>query len=365
MTGPRPTGLGNAVRLLWNAAQADLGGMENIPLRPDEQDRGLSSVPSRVAWEQLRLPAAAAARGAGSQRGDLLFSPALGTPLCPPCPLIANVNDLIPLHYRQQFRGIAGWYWKTLLPACWRHARIITVSNASLVAEVSEGLGYPAQQIRIVPYYPNPALAEAAARIREQGAGQEERRRPVFVTLGSHEPRKNLELAIQATARLRSRGVEAELVCIGAHNAYSRRLEALAATLDLGAAVHFPGYLSLADTAKQLLSATALLSPSFCEGFGLPPLEAMSIGCPAIVSDIPCHRAVYGRPAGASAEGGDPPGTFVDPRNPSALTDAMHRMAEEPVWRARCIERGLALAGSLTMQKCAEALQAAFAAALT
>jgi glycosyltransferase involved in cell wall biosynthesis len=44
-------------------------------------------------------------------------------------------------------------------------------------------------------------------------------------------------------------------------------------------------------------NAEAFVSLSFYEGFGLPSVEAMSIGCPVVVSDIPVHREICGNAA--------------------------------------------------------------------
>lgn len=355
------------MRLLWDAARAQSGGVEHIGLRPNEHDAALSSVADRLFWEQLRFPSAAYQAGAASGRDSLIYSPALGAPLCPPAPLVANVNDLIPQRYPQQFNGAAGWYWKTLLPATWRRARIITVSNASLVGEVSEGLGYPAEQIRVVPYYPDPRIVRMATALLATGIprASEPGRKPGFVTLGSHEPRKNIELAIRALALLRERGIRADLVCIGAHNSHTRRLQALAASLGLEGAVSFPGYLSLEDATQQLLSATALLSPSLYEGFGLPPLEALSIGVPAIVSEIACHRAVYGAAVPRIEARPKDAVMFVSPQDAGALAEAMESLVQNPAQRSELARRGKLFAGTLTAQACAEALRSAFEAAIT
>ena len=54
------------------------------------------------------------------------------------------------------------------------------------------------------------------------------------------------------------------------------------------------GYLSDAQAAAVVLGASALAYPSLYEGFGLPPLEAMALGVPVVVSDIPTLREVCG-----------------------------------------------------------------------
>lgn len=56
----------------------------------------------------------------------------------------------------------------------------------------------------------------------------------------------------------------------------------------------YTGYLSDAEVKALMIGATALIEPSFAEGFGIPPLEALSLGTPAIVSNTTCLPEVYG-----------------------------------------------------------------------
>ncbi len=58
--------------------------------------------------------------------------------------------------------------------------------------------------------------------------------------------------------------------------------------------VTFTGYIKDEELKQLYQNATAFIYPSFYEGFGIPPLEAMASGCPTIVSDIPSLREVCG-----------------------------------------------------------------------
>lgn len=351
------------MRLLWNAAQEFPFGSQHVGLRPNDKDQALRSVADRLRWEQVGLPGAAFRSGAGRRRRDLVFSPALGAPLVSPAPVVAYVNDLIPLRDPQQFHGFAAWYWQRCLPATWRRACVITVSNASLISEVSSGLQFPPERIHVVPYYPSPELQRIAQNLKARCPipPQLGEVRKHFVTLGSHEARKNLGLAIEAAATLRQRGLAVQLTCIGSHGMHTAGLEALARSLGVADAIHFPGYITAEQCVELLLTAAALVSPSIHERFGLPPLEAMSLGCPAIISSIPSHLEVYGRTPGFNG----PAAALFDPEDASALADLMQRVVLDPPWRADLVRRGLALAGSLTLEQTARALSTAFRAALT
>jgi alpha-1,3-rhamnosyl/mannosyltransferase len=417
VTGPRPTGLGYAVRLLLDAytqyGGADGGPAEVVGLRPNATDTALRGVPDRLAWEQWRLPRAVGAAGrlppatrmarAGAdsrlplQSGgqdvrapgiDLLYCPALGAPLRCTVPRVAHVHDVIPLADPAQFRGAARWYWTRLLPACWRRCTALTVSNASLVDEVAARLGYPRARIHVVPYYalvgvprgaamdqegapprapifsPDWRPVTAALQIADTAAADPGQ--PYFLTLASHEPRKNLALALRALATLRSRGLRPRLVCAGGTTAHTAELQALAQQLGVAEQVEWPGYVDRASTLALLAGATALLFVSTREGYGMPPQEAQALGTPVVLSDIACHRAVYADAArwAQVAPGLREPPPLVGVDDPAGLADGMARLLDDAAWRGRLSAAGRAYQATFTPQATAAALRAAFAAAL-
>ncbi len=93
--------------------------------------------------------------------------------------------------------------------------------------------------------------------------------------------------------------------------------------------IHTFGYLDDVDVAALMNVATAFLSPSWYEGFGIPNVEAMSCGAPLIVSDIPAHREVIGNAA-----------LFVSPSEPEPWVRAMKQIADDASLREQLIEKG-------------------------
>ena len=81
--------------------------------------------------------------------------------------------------------------------------------------------------------------------------------------------------------------------------------------------IHLLGEVSLQGLESLMFHASALVFPSIYEGFGLPPLEALACGTPALVSDIPVHREVLGNGA-----------TYFDPGDPGSLRDALERIPQ-------------------------------------
>lgn len=116
---------------------------------------------------------------------------------------------------------------------------------------------------------------------------------PYFVICGAIEPRKNHGLLLDVWDTLVQRLGDAapRLVIAGAPGFRSGEIiTRLAGSTHLQKHVILASGLSSPALAQLMAGARALLMPSFAEGFGLPPVEAMSVGTPALVSDIPAHR---------------------------------------------------------------------------
>lgn len=366
VTGPGRTGLGVSVQFMLDAVISHNSGIELVALRPNRTNTALRSVADRLRWEQWRLPLQLRAE---HRRQELaaVYSPALGAPLAAPAPVVAHVHDLIPLFYPRQFSGVAGWYWRSLLPFTWRRSSLLTVSNAAVADDVAARLNYPRRNIYVVPYYPDPEVAKVAAELQPEYrdvAARQPPERPLFLTLASHEPRKNIELPIRALSLLHKRGINARLVCIGGLTPHTAQLRLLAATCHVASAVEFIGYQERRAIVELLLNCTALLFVSRYEGYGMPPQEAQSVGCPAVLSDLRCHRVVYGDQLRFEQLPEElrvaPP--FVDPDDEEGLAREMQRLCEDREYRVRLGRAGLAYSATFSAAATAHALAAAFTA---
>ena len=120
-------------------------------------------------------------------------------------------------------------------------------------------------------------------------------RRPVFVSVGTIEPRKDQALAIKAFEALWSRGVDASLCIIGKPG---WKVEELTTYIrnhqEFGSRLHWFSDAKDVDVVHAYNNAEAVLCTSMAEGFGLPIAEAGLMNKPVICSDIPVFREVGG-----------------------------------------------------------------------
>jgi glycosyltransferase involved in cell wall biosynthesis len=119
--------------------------------------------------------------------------------------------------------------------------------------------------------------------------------KPYFVALGTIEPRKNHALLLDVWRELSTELPSDEVPLLFIVGARGWNNEAVFARLDAHPAhVRELGRLPDAQLAALIQGARALVMPSRVEGFGLPPGEALGLGCPVIATDLPVYREVFG-----------------------------------------------------------------------
>lgn len=160
--------------------------------------------------------------------------------------------------------------------------------------------------------------------------------RPYLLALATREPRKNIDSVIAAYTVFRQQGGQAiPLVLAGTRGWKTRDIDIALAASAYRNDIREVAYVPEKHKAAVIRGATVLLFPSFYEGFGLPVLEAMACGTPAITSITSSLPDVAGNAA-----------LFVDPLNVTDIIQALHQLLDEPhgpklrsLLRSRGIER--------------------------
>ena len=297
-------------------------------------DSGISGE-DRVAWARGELFSLGGA--ARRHEADLVHCPANFGPWRSGVPVVLTVHDLLAFRHPEYVPGAYSRVLRWMIRSAARRAsRILTVSRASR-DDIVRYLGVPAERVVVTPL--------AGSRPGGLGAGAIVRREASLLAVGNRMPHKGFETLLAALARIDA-DERPRLTITGSHGD-----DPLAPTVDrLGLRdwVDLRGWLSRDELERLYAESTALVFPTRFEGFGLPPLEAMSRGCPVIVSDLPVMHEVAGDAA-----------VYVDPSDPEAIADVIRSLLRDPAERERMSRAGLARAAEFSWEATAAATRAA------
>jgi glycosyltransferase involved in cell wall biosynthesis len=279
-------------------------------------------------WEQLDLPRLA--------WSDLLLN------LCNLGPM-ASRNSITMIHDAQVFItpdsyswAFATWYRNVLPVLGRRHARILAVSEFSANELARFGVA-PRDHISVIPNGVDHLLAQESESEIVSRLNLETRK--FVVGLANVQAHKNVGLLLKAFASPTL--ADLKLVLIG--TAGRKAFETLGHSVP--ANVVFAGRTSDGELRALLEVALCVGFPSTTEGFGLPPLEGMLLGCPAVVS-----------PCGALTEIGSTNAIFARPNEPQDWVAAIRQLYDDPNHWENYSRAGRARAGFFTWQRAGQKL---------
>ncbi|MEI2301388.1 glycosyltransferase family 4 protein [Ensifer sp. MJa1] len=202
-----------------------------------------------------------------------------------------------------------------------RRAKIGTVSNFSR-RELADVFRVPAAGIDVIYNATDhfAALQPDHGVIARLGLADT----PFFLLVGTLKPNKNVEFAVRAFEALGASGHK--LVVVGGTDPTVFRDIAPTSKGNL----IFPGRLTDAEIAGLQRRAVAFVFPSLYEGFGIPPLEAMTQGCPVLAADIPPVREACGDAV-----------RYFDPLKTDTLVEAMRSITADATLRRELTHAGI------------------------
>lgn len=284
----------------------------------------------RVLWERYGI-----ARDLRKNPVDLWFSTTPSLPRATDAPQVAMVHDLIPLLFPEGHRRTTVLYTAWSLRKAHRQSKLLLSNSVSTKAELVKLLDVSPDRVTVTPLGPG-NLVELCCRDEDSEAvlrklGVPEGR--YILALGNLEPRKNLELLLQAFSRLKPDFPDLSLVLAGAP-----RDQSVPTIFDREGVVRL-GY--VADECLPALFAWAdvFCFPSLFEGFGLPVLEGMMLGAPVVASSIAAVREV----------GGNAILTF-DPRSVDSLAESLSVVLESEEVASRMRVAGRRRAAEFTWE---------------
>ena len=293
-------------------------------------------------WENILVPRFAARHGI-----DLYFSPAYALPLSARSGFrcVTAIHDLIGLLYPETFTPKMRLWQKVFVANAARVAdRIITGSQATKNDFLRL---YPSAASKTTVIYhsidedfrPTNDLKELE-RVRSAYKLPEK----IVLYVGTVEPRKNVTSLARAFALLPdSLRNKFTLVIAGKPGWFVESIRAEIARLQLGDRVRFIGYVERRDLPSLYQLATVFAYPSIYEGFGFPPLEAMSCGVPVLCSNTSSFPEVVGDAA-----------IMIEPHNVDQMSKELQKLLSSPAFRDELRKKGFAQARRFDARKTAE-----------
>jgi alpha-1,3-rhamnosyl/mannosyltransferase len=259
------------------------------------------------------------------------------------CPVVATLHDALPIKYPEwcspRLRRTKNWLQRKAIA---KADHVIAVSHFA-TTELVEYFGVDPRRISVVPNGVDEEwLAPADPQAVEAALARYKLRPGYFLTVGTLQPRKNVERLLDAWLSLpKALREERGLVVVGGPGWRCEELLArLAAARDGGEnVVWLDKVLESQDLRLLYAGAGVFVFPSLYEGFGIPVLEAFAARIPVVASNASSLPEVTG---GAALE--------VDPLDTGALADAMRTLADNAAERSRCVAAGRARAEQLTWQ---------------
>jgi len=315
-------------------APTSVRGPERIRAAVDGIDVDLRTWPlpfshaARTAWSALGHPAAERLLGGFEvlHFSDWMYPPqAAGV-------RATTIHDLVPLHHPEwttkRTRSMHGRKYRNAAATC----DVVFVNSAFTGRDVAATLGVASARIRIAHPAPK-AVFRVDGPAADLGA-------PYVLTVATLEPRKNLQTLVEAHRLLAG---DLLLAVVGAEGWGEQPI------LD-DPRIRRLGYVSDEELARLYRGASVVAYPSRFEGFGIPVLEAMACGVPAVVS----AHASLDEASGEAA-------VRADPNDPASIARAIERALSE---RERLVAAGLRHAASFTWRAVGETFLAGYEGAL-
>lgn len=302
-------------------------------------DSGFSGE-NRFVWAFAEL--FMVARAARREKADLIHNPATLGPWRSRVPAVYTMHDM--LYFRAPELMATPFYTK---PVQWMEKRaagnasyIITDSIAS-AEDIETYLGFPRDRTPVV---------YLAGTLRASAVSDVERERDLLLVVGNRLPHKNMAGVVRAMARIPI-DKRPRLVVTGSRG--DDPLKPIVDELNLHEHVDLRDWVPNDELDWLYAHATALVVANYCDGFGLPSLDAMLVGLPVLLSDIPVYHEINGDAAG-----------YFDPHDLDSIAATMVRATTDHEWTASLAQKGYAQAARYSWRRVATETQAVFTQAL-
>jgi glycosyltransferase involved in cell wall biosynthesis len=291
---------------------------------------------ARIAWEHLVLPLQVR-----QDRIDLYHGLAFASPMGIGVPSIVTIHDLAFLQWPEQVPGRRSQYLSRIVRGSVKRAQRVIAVSGHTKRDIVELLGVPDDRIDVTPLGVDATMQRPGADAIEAFNQEQGLENPFVLAVGNLEPRKNLATLVQAFASVAGR-IPHDLVLVGAEGWRTEALHQALGNPSLRGRVRLQGFVPPDELPLWYSACDIFTIPSLYEGFGLPLLEAMACGAPAIAS----NRSSLPEVAGDAA-------LLVDP-DVESISAAIEHLATDHELRSLLSDKATARAAHFTWRRTAE-----------
>jgi glycosyltransferase involved in cell wall biosynthesis len=242
-------------------------------------------------------------------------------------PTCLVIHDLAFEHYPDHFVLSHRLYWRHYSPLFARKAKQIATVSTFSKNDISKHYGVDPEKITVVYNGSHDEYQPLTPDEREQVKQQYADGCEYFVFAGALHPRKNIVNLLKAFVAFKKRQrSNMKLVIVGRLAWKYEEVEEMRAEMPFKDEVKWVGYMEVNELSKVMGAAYALVYASLFEGFGIPILEALECGVPAIISNTSSMPEVAGNA-----------GLLVDPTDVQDIASKMELLYKDEVLRAKLI----------------------------
>lgn len=219
----------------------------------------------------------------------------------------------------------------------------VIAPSQSAKVEINKYYGIPSDKIHVIPYGKDPIFKPLPDKedIRSRLYSNHGIKGPFILNVGRIQPHKNVRRLVEAFGKLKHNSdISHKLVIIGQHYESTEEVKALIKRLGISEEIYLLGGILHEELVSWYNAADFFVYPSLHEGFGLPPLEAMSCGTPVITSNVTSMPEVVGDA-----------GILIDPKNVEEIAESMGRLAENQELKEELSQKSLQRAKQFSWEK--------------
>ena len=306
-------------------------GEHQFPIASNVRSRGIF-LPDRylnILWYRWHLPIPATLF---SGAADIYHGPDF---VLPPLPKkvrkVVTIHDLAFLEHPEYAVPSLADYLRKVVPEAVAAADVVATVSSEVSRTLVEHFQTPREKLTVIPNGVAPYFRRITDPLLLNATRHKfDLQHPLVLGVGTLEPRKNHAGLIKAFYQAqKKKGGPAMLALAGGQGWLYEETRNLVAELKLERKVRFLGRVTDLELITLYSMANIFAFPSFFEGFGVPPLEAMACGAPVITSNTSSLPEVVADAA-----------LLVDPNNIAALAQAIQTLLENEQLRAEMVQKG-------------------------